>query len=85
MGIDNKYAEMLTQQVLKFESDLILQAMPANAVLTRCKMVEQGHNGPRIYSYENKPFLIIYPPKFETVFENGAYKLKAHTEYKIYD
>lgn len=81
--MENKYADMLAQKTVTAQNDLILLALPDQAKLSRVAACQHGCGGPMIYSYDEKPFLEVYAPEFETVFENNAYKIKATQSYRI--
>ena len=79
----NKYAEMLSTKQASAQSDLILLALPDKAVMSRVVACQHGHSGPMVYSYEDKPFLEVYPPQIESIHEDGGYKIKVTTNYRI--
>lgn len=81
--MQNKYTSMLAEKQIKAQSDLIMMSMPDNAVLQKITAIQHGHSGPTVYSYENVPFLEIWPPSFETVLEDGSYKIKATQNYRV--
>lgn len=81
--MENKYAAMLAQKQAKATEDLILLAMPDGATPARITAAQYGHGGRMVYSYDGKPFLEIWPPTFESVYEDNAYKIKANQQYRI--
>lgn len=79
----SEYVELLAQKQVKATEDLILMAMPDKATLSSITAMQYGHGGKTVYCYDGVPFLEIWPPTFESVHEDNAYKIKATQEYRI--
>lgn len=79
----NKYQEMLAQKQVKAQEELIRLAMPCEATPSRIVATQHGSSGKTVYSFDNKPFLEVFLPSFETLLEDGSYKIKATQNYRI--
>jgi hypothetical protein len=80
----NKYVEQLTKAIAKTENDLILMAMPDKACLSRCSMTEFGQGGKKVFYYDKKPFLELWPVEFETTEDEfGNINIMGNQQYRI--
>lgn len=79
----NKYAELLAEQQMYAQTQLIKCALPCDATMSSVRAIQHGQGGKTVYEHKGKPFLEIWPPEMETVFEDNSYKIRANQKYRV--